>query len=132
MSLLHAYANPAHEEALGERLRARFPFVALSHRVNPEAREYERMATTALSAGVMPLAASYLDDLEGAKPQASGCTCSIPPAAWHRRRRCAACRSASPRPVLPPASPPPAAWPARSGWSAPSASTWAAPPPMSA
>ena len=71
VSLLHAYANPAHEEALGERLRARFPFVALSHRVNPEAREYERMATTALSAGVMPLAASYLDDLEGAKPQES-------------------------------------------------------------
>ena len=71
VSLLHAYANPAHEEALGERLRARFPFVALSHRINPEAREYERMATTALSAGVMPLAASYLDDLEGAKPQES-------------------------------------------------------------
>ena len=71
VSLLHAYANPAHEEALGERLRARFPFVALSHRVNPEAREYERMATTALSAGVMPLAASYLDDLEAAKPRQS-------------------------------------------------------------
>ena len=52
VSLLHSYANPAHEEALGARLRERFPFVALSHRVNPEAREYERTATTALSAGV--------------------------------------------------------------------------------
>ncbi len=71
VSLLHSYANPAHEEALGERLRARFPFVALSHRVNPEAREYERTATTALSAGVMPLAAAYMDDLEAAKPEAS-------------------------------------------------------------
>ena len=68
VSLLHSYANPAHEEALGERLRERFPFVALSHRVNPEAREYERTATTALSAGVMPLAAAYMDDLESAKP----------------------------------------------------------------
>ena len=68
VSLLHAYADPAHEEALGERLRERFPFVALSNRVNPEAREYERTATTALSAGVMPLAASYLDRLEEAKP----------------------------------------------------------------
>ena len=71
VSLLHSYANPAHEEALGERLRARVPFVALSHRVNPEAREYERTATTALSAGVMPLAAAYLDDLEEAKPEDS-------------------------------------------------------------
>ena len=68
VSLLHSYANPAHEEALGARLRERFPFVALSHRVNPEAREYERTATTALSAGVMPLAAAYLDDLETARP----------------------------------------------------------------
>ena len=71
VSLLHSYANPAHEEALGEKLRSRFKFVALSHRVNPEAREYERTATTALSAGVMPLAASYLDDLEVAKPDDS-------------------------------------------------------------
>ena len=71
VSLLHSYANPAHEEALGARLRERFPYVALSHRVNPEAREYERTATTALSAGVMPLAAAYMDDLEGAKPDES-------------------------------------------------------------
>ena len=71
VSLLHAYANPAHEEALGEQLRERFPFVALSHRINPEAREYERTATTVLSAGVMPLAASYLDDLGDARPEGS-------------------------------------------------------------
>ena len=68
VSLLHSYANPAHEEALGERLRERFPFVALSNRVNPEAREYERTATTALSAGLMPLAARHLDRLEAARP----------------------------------------------------------------
>ena len=71
VSLLHSYANPAHEEALGERLRERCPFVALSNRVNPEAREYERTATTALSAGLMPLAAGYLDRLDAAKPARS-------------------------------------------------------------
>jgi N-methylhydantoinase A len=68
VSLLHAYADPRHEEVLGERLREKFPFVALSNRVNPEAREYERTATTALSASVMPLVAGYLDRLEAAKP----------------------------------------------------------------
>ena len=71
VSLLHSYADPAHEEALGVQLREKFPFVALSNRVNPEAREYERTATTALSAGVMPLAASYLDRLDAAKPAGS-------------------------------------------------------------
>lgn len=71
VSLLHAYANPAHEEALGRRLAEDFPFIALSNRVNPEAREYERSATTVLSASVMPLAAGYLDRLEAAKPDAS-------------------------------------------------------------
>jgi N-methylhydantoinase A len=71
VSLLHAYANPDHEERLGTRLREVVPYVALSHRVNPEAREYERTATTALSAGVMPLAAGYLDRLEARRPAAS-------------------------------------------------------------
>ena len=68
VSLIHAYANPAHEERLGERLRRRFPYVALSNRVNPEAREYERTATTVLSASVMPLAAGYLDALTQRAP----------------------------------------------------------------
>ena len=71
VSLLHSYCEPAHEEALGERLRARIPFVALSSRVNPEAREYERTATTALCAGVLPLASDYLDRIEASRPPAS-------------------------------------------------------------
>ncbi|MDH3593977.1 MAG: hydantoinase/oxoprolinase family protein [Rhodospirillales bacterium] len=71
VSLLHAYANPDHEQRLGARLREVVPYVALSHRVNPEAREFERTATTALSAGVMPLAAGYLDRLEARRPAAS-------------------------------------------------------------
>jgi N-methylhydantoinase A len=68
VSLLHSYANDAHEEQLGERLREVVPYVALSHRISPEAREYERTSTTALSAGVMPLAAGYLDRLEQSRP----------------------------------------------------------------
>ncbi|MFQ6023724.1 MAG: hydantoinase/oxoprolinase family protein, partial [Acidiferrobacterales bacterium] len=71
VSLLHAYANPTHEERLGERLRHVVPNVALSHRVNPEAREYERTSTTVLNAGVMPLVANYLDQLEAGKPKGS-------------------------------------------------------------
>ena len=71
VSLLHAYANPEHEERLADAVCRVVPRVALSHRVNPEAREYERTATTALSAGVMPLAADYLEALEARRPAAS-------------------------------------------------------------
>ena len=71
VALLHAYANASHEEALGKALAGRAPYVALSSRVNPEAREYERMATTVLSASLMPLVAGYLDGLEAAKPEKS-------------------------------------------------------------
>lgn len=67
--LLHAYANPAHERMLGERLRGQgVPFLSLSHEVNPEAREHERGVATALSAAVMPLAADYLARLQRALP----------------------------------------------------------------
>lgn len=68
VSLLHAYANPDHEERVGAALRRANLPVALSHEVNPEAREYERTATTVLSASVMPLAARYLGQLEESVP----------------------------------------------------------------
>ena len=71
VSLLHSYANGDHEEQLGARLREAVPYLALSNRISPEAREYERTSTTALSAGVMPLAAGYLDRLEASRPAAS-------------------------------------------------------------
>lgn len=71
VSLLHSYADACHEEQLGTILRQTFPFVALSNYVNPEAREYERTATTVLSASVMPLVAGYLDRLEELRPRAS-------------------------------------------------------------
>ncbi len=71
VSLLHSYANPAHEVALGEKLQNDFPYVALSHQINPEAREFERTATTALSASLMPLAAGQIDRMEVIKPKNS-------------------------------------------------------------
>src|SRR5216683_708135 len=64
VSLLHAYANPAHERAVGQALAAALPFISLSHEVNPETREFERTATTVLNASVMPIAARYLDRLQ--------------------------------------------------------------------
>ncbi|MGZ5903644.1 MAG: hydantoinase/oxoprolinase family protein, partial [Reyranella sp.] len=64
VSLMHAYANPAHERAVGEALTAALPFVSLSHEVNPETREFERTATTVLNASVMPIAARYLERLQ--------------------------------------------------------------------
>src|SRR5499433_2972638 len=64
--LLHAYANPAHERAIGERLRERFPAVpvSLSSDVVPEYREFERFSTTVLNAYLQPLMDRYLAGLE--------------------------------------------------------------------
>jgi N-methylhydantoinase A len=63
VSLLHAYANPAHEIALGKALAARFAHLSLSHQINPEAREFERTTSTVLNAAAMPVVVDYLDEL---------------------------------------------------------------------
>src|SRR6516164_7816148 len=49
---LFAYANPVHEKAAAEIIRATAPdlYVSLSHEVNPEWREYERTASTVANA----------------------------------------------------------------------------------
>jgi N-methylhydantoinase A len=64
--LLHAYANPAHERALGEILGRRLPGVpvSLSFDVVPEYREFERFSTTVLNAYLQPLMDRYLSGLE--------------------------------------------------------------------
>src|SRR5262249_34878768 len=64
--LLHAYANAAHERAVGPRLRERFPGVpvSLSSDVVPEYREFERFSTTVLNAYLQPLMDRYLAGLE--------------------------------------------------------------------
>src|SRR6185295_11637057 len=63
--LLHAYSNPAHEQRIGEILRAQMPelFVTLSHEILREYREYERTSTTALNAYVGPRVKTYLGRL---------------------------------------------------------------------
>lgn len=63
--LLHAYANPIHEQAVLAQVRALWPEVSVvaSHQITREWREYERSSTTVLSAYVQPIAARYLDDL---------------------------------------------------------------------
>ncbi len=54
--LLHAYANPAHEERLRDLILARRPglFVSISSEVSPEAREFERLSTTVANAYIQP------------------------------------------------------------------------------
>jgi N-methylhydantoinase A len=64
--LIHSWANPDHEVAAGEILRARSPaaFSSLSHEILREYREYERISTTVLNAYVGPRVSRYLNDLE--------------------------------------------------------------------
>jgi len=66
--LLHAWANPAHEEQLAAALRDKLPGVCVvcSHQVSGQWREYERTSTAVLSAYVQPVVAGYLDSLEAA------------------------------------------------------------------
>ncbi len=63
--LLHAYANPVHERRLAEIIRRRMPgvYVALSSEVWPEFQEYERAATTVVSAYVGPMMSAYVGQL---------------------------------------------------------------------
>ncbi len=64
--LLHAYANPDHEQQLKELVRERFPqiFVYCSSDISPEIREYERMSSTAFAAYVGPSVDRHLGHLE--------------------------------------------------------------------
>ncbi len=66
VSLLHAYANPAHEQRVAAMIRAARPDlpVSLSSDISPEIREYERTSTTVLNALLVPVVKAYLDRLE--------------------------------------------------------------------
>lgn len=66
ISLLHCYANPRHEEAVAERIKARAPGldVSVSSRVSGKYREYERTNTTVANAYVKPIVSRYLKRLE--------------------------------------------------------------------
>lgn len=68
ITLLHAYANPAHEQRIAERLLAWRPElpVSVSSSVSPKQREYERTSTTVINAYVTPLMRSFIDTLRDA------------------------------------------------------------------
>ena len=62
---LHAYINPAHELAVRDRVRAKFPRtpVLVSSDMLPEYREFERLSTTVINAYILPFMARYLSSL---------------------------------------------------------------------
>ncbi len=66
VSLLYAFRNPVHEQALAALLRDRFPdvYISLSSEILPQFREYERTSTVAVNAYVQPLMARYLENLQ--------------------------------------------------------------------
>ncbi len=65
ISFMHAYANPAHEEAAAELVARRMPdaYLSVSSRVLPQVRFYERTSTTVLNAVVGPILRRYVDNL---------------------------------------------------------------------
>jgi N-methylhydantoinase A/oxoprolinase/acetone carboxylase beta subunit len=65
---LHAYANPAHERAIGAAIAERYQnlSISLSSDIAPEIREFQRASTTVANAYVRPLAEVYLERLEQA------------------------------------------------------------------
>ncbi len=68
--LLHAYANPAHEELLGRALADLGLPLSLSSRVLPELREFERTSATVLNAYLAPVLSSYLAAWQQKLPEA--------------------------------------------------------------
>ena len=65
VGLIHAYANPEHEQRITALLQAAMPdlYISISSDVCPEIREYERQSTTCANAYVQPLMAHYLSAL---------------------------------------------------------------------
>lgn len=64
--LIHAYANPAHEQAIARLVADNdLPLdISLSSNVLPEIQEFERTATTVINAYVRPKVDSYLGSME--------------------------------------------------------------------
>lgn len=63
---INSYANDEHEKRTVELIRRLWPevFVTSSIEVTKEWREYERTSTIALNSYVMPVASSYIDNLD--------------------------------------------------------------------
>jgi N-methylhydantoinase A len=66
VSLIHSYANPAHEQLIKTSIESIFPeaYVTISAEVLPEFREYERSSTICINAYVMPRVTDYVAYLE--------------------------------------------------------------------
>lgn len=64
--LLHAYANPEHENEIAETLAQHLDhsYISVSSQISPEAREYERTATTVLNTLLMPVVRDYIEHLQ--------------------------------------------------------------------
>ncbi|MFZ2360071.1 MAG: hydantoinase/oxoprolinase family protein [Anaerolineae bacterium] len=61
--LLFSFANPAHEQQIGDALRRAGLLASLSSEILPEFREYERASTTVINAYVSPALDRYLGRL---------------------------------------------------------------------
>lgn len=66
VSFLFSFLNPAHEQAVGRRLRDLLPgvYILLSSDIQPEFREFPRTSTTVFAASVAPIIGAYLDRLQ--------------------------------------------------------------------
>ncbi len=69
VSLLHAYANPIHEQKVKEALLDLGLPISLSSEILPEFREFERTSTTLINAYLAPIMASYVGRLGRALPR---------------------------------------------------------------
>jgi len=63
--LLNSYANPAHERLIAEVINELAPGLpySISSEVLPQMKEYERTSTTVVNTYIMPIVASYLQNL---------------------------------------------------------------------
>lgn len=86
IGLLHAYANPLHEQRIADILRAEMPelMISVSSDVCPEIREYDRQSTTVANAYVQPLVSRYLADVvERLATGGFGCPCLLMTSGGH-------------------------------------------------
>jgi N-methylhydantoinase A/oxoprolinase/acetone carboxylase beta subunit len=64
VSLINSYANSSNEKTISRELKKEKLLISVSSEILPEYREYERTATTAVNAYLMPVISRYLTKLE--------------------------------------------------------------------
>jgi len=64
VSLINSYANSSNEKIISRELKKDKLMISVSSEILPEHREYERTATTAINAYLMPVISRYLENLE--------------------------------------------------------------------